>query len=355
MSGSAPVRVYPCRSCWPEGPRKGRHWMSALRRPWLSGLLALGVWQGCGEAGSPPSIGANLMQNSSFEDGLQGWWTATDSEGGMVTATPEAAHSGALGLALYKGKGGWGSSAGQDTAPHSAGQTLHVSASLKGAAGGERAYIGYHSQGFWVTLTPEWQRVSRLMLMPDASGDAAAFITNTTELSTIYVDDVIFAPATVAQGNADKRPDNLLRNGSFESELSLWDFWTDSPGGTASTSPAAGRSGYAGLVLTKGADGWAANVKQQLVRPLAAGERYRVELQLQGTRGGERVEVCLQVNYDPWHGPCLAVVASKDWRGFSGALSVDAVLHDEYVGALVSLRSQGAVRVDDVTLVRSEP
>lgn len=325
--------------------------MTVLRKTWLTALLALGVWLGCGEEGVPPSIGANLLQNNSFEDGLQGWWTVTDSEGGMVTTLPEAATSGALGLALYKGKGGWGASAGQGTPPHSVGQTIHISANLKGGAGGEVAYIGYHSQGFWVPLSDKWQNISRLMLMTDDAGDAVVFITNTTELSTIHVDDMIVAPVTVAQGDADKLPDNLLRNGSFESELSLWDFWTDSSGGTASTSREAGRSGYAGLVLTKGADGWATNVKQQLVKPLAEGEQYRVEFQLQGARGGETVEVCLQVNHDPWNGPCVAVVASKGWKGFSRTLSIDASLDGQRLGALVSLKSEGSVRVDDVSLV----
>jgi carbohydrate binding protein with CBM4/9 domain len=181
------------------------------------------------------------------------------------------------------------------------------------------------------------------------------FITNTTEFATIYVDDMVVAPVTVAQGDADKLPDNLLHNGSFESELSRWDFWTDSSSGTASTSKVAGRSGYAGLVLTKGADGWATNVKQQLLTPLAEGDQYRVELQLQGTRGGETVQVCLQVNHDPWNGPCVEVVASKGWKGFSQTLSIDASLDNQYLGALVSLKSEGGVRIDDVSLVRIVP
>jgi hypothetical protein len=329
--------------------------MTALRRPWLTALLALGVWLGCGEEGFPPSLGANQLQNNSFEAGLEGWWTVTDSEGGMVTTLPEAATSGALGLALYKGKGGWGATAGQGTPLPSVGQTVQLSANLKGSAGGELAYIGYYSQGFWVTLSDKWQNVSRLMLITEEKGDDVVFITNTTEFSTIHVDDVIVAPVTVAQGDADKLPDNLLRNGSFESELSLWDVWTDSSGGTASTSRAAGRSGYAGLVLTKGADGWATNVKQQLVTPVAEGEQYLVELQLQGTHGGESVEVCLQVNHAPWNGPCVAVVASKGWKGFSQTLSIDASLDAQRLGALISLKSEGSVRVDDVSLVRLGP
>jgi hypothetical protein len=294
------------------------------------------------------------MQNSSFEDGLRGWWISTDSEGGSAVVLPEASSSGALGLALYKGQGGWGASAGQDTTPHSAGQTVHVSASLKGSVGGEVVYLGYHSRGFSVTLTPEWQTVSRLMLMPDAEGDVAAFIANTTDSSTIYVDDVIFAPTEVARGKADEFSGNLLRNSSFESELSLWDFWTDSPEGTAATSPTAGHSGYAGLVLTKGSSGWATNVKHQLADTLVEGETYRFELQLQGEFGGERVEVCLQINHEPWDGPCAEIFATGEWKKFSKTLSVDASLDGERVGALVSLRSRGLVRVDDVTLVRVE-
>jgi hypothetical protein len=329
--------------------------MTALRKPWLTALLALGVWLGCGEEEFPPSVGANQLLNHSFEAGLEGWWTVTDSEGGMVTTLPEAASSGALGLALYKGKGGWGASAGQGTPPPSMGQTVQLSANLRGGAGGEMAYIGYYSQGFWVTLSDKWQTVSRLMLITEDKGDDVVFITNITELSTIHVDDVIVAPVTVAQGDADKLPDNLLRNGSFESELSLWDFWTDSSKGTATTSRVAGRSGYAGLVLTKGADGWATNVKQQLVTPVAQGEQYRLEFQLQGARGGESVEVCLQVNHDPWNGPCVAVVASKGWKSFSQMLPIDASLNAQRLGALVSLKSEGSVRVDDVSLVRFGP
>ncbi len=324
---------------------------SALWKPWV-GLLALGGLLGCGESKSPPRIGDNLMNNSSFEEGLQGWWTSNDSEGGAADTRPEAASTGSLGLVLSKGEGGWGSSAGQDTVPHHAGQTLHISVSLKGAVGGERVYIAYHSKGFWVEATPEWQTVSRLMQMPDDSGDAAAFITLNTDFATIYVDDVVFAPAEVALGVADKAPDNLLRNASFESELSFWDFWTDSPEGKASTSPEAGASGYAGLVLTKGAEGWASSVKYQLSEAVAAGERYRIELDAQGLRGGEQVEVCIQVNHEPWDGPCVSLKATTDWEHFSETVTIDEALDGEQVGFLVSLKSRGTVRIDDVILVR---
>ena len=66
---------------------------SALWKPWV-GLLALGGLLGCGESKSPPRIGDNLMNNSSFEEGLQGWWTSNDSEGGAADTRPEAASTG---------------------------------------------------------------------------------------------------------------------------------------------------------------------------------------------------------------------------------------------------------------------
>jgi hypothetical protein len=323
-----------------------------LRKPWLPGLLALGLWSGCGGA-QPPVIGPNLIRNGSFEAGLAGWWTATDSEGGSATTSSEAADLGAFGLVLHKGTGGWGSMVGQETLHHRAGESFQIQARLRGLVGGERVTFSFHGEGFEVAAETRWRTVSRLVLLPEVNGNNNALISVTTDGATVHVDEVSFARAEVARGDADEEEDNLLHNGSFESDLGRWSFWTDAPEGAASTSPRARRSGYAGMVMTKGPEGAVVSVKQALPAPLAEGEAYRFEAHVRGTQGGELVNLCLQMLLEPWEGPCVQVKAGLDWRRVSQTLTVDAALVDERVGAVVSLTSLGAVMVDDVIVVRT--
>jgi hypothetical protein len=320
----------------------------SLRKRWWLGLLVLGVGAGCGGA-QPPTLGENLVFNGSFESGLDGWWQA----GGDATPSADAADSGAFGLTLHKGSDGWGSMVGQETRGHTIGQTYQIYARLKGAVGGERVTFRYHGQGFEVVADSRWRTVNRMVLMPEINGDTNALVAVTTNDATVYVDEVSFAQAIVARGDADKEDDNLLRNGSFESDLGLWDFWTDSPDGSASTSPDARHSGYAGMVLTRGGEGSISSVKQPLPDPVASREKYRIEANVRGAHGGEVVNVCLQINHEPWDGPCAQVTAAVDWQHLSQEVSIDDAIVDERVGALVSLSTPGTVMVDDVIVVRT--
>ncbi|MDY7226842.1 carbohydrate binding domain-containing protein [Hyalangium rubrum] len=330
---------------------------NALRKPWWLGVLALGLHPGCGGS-DPPSIGPNLVQNGSFESGLSGWWNATDAKEGTASASGEAADFGTFGLVLYKGTGGWGSMVGQETTPHRAGQTFQVQARLKGTVGGERVTFSFHGQGFEVVAEPRWRTVKQLLLLPDSSENVTALVSVTSDNTTVHLDEVSFALAEVARGDADKEEDNLLGNGSFESGLGLWNFWTDASvkedAGTATTSPDAGRSGYAGLVLSKGPTGGGVSVKQPLPDPLAEREAYRVEADIRGTLGSEGVNLCLQINREPWSGPCIFVTATTDWQHVSETLSIDPELIDERVGLMVSLSSEGTAMVDDVIVKRTK-
>ncbi|MBN1210474.1 MAG: carbohydrate binding domain-containing protein [Myxococcaceae bacterium] len=326
----------------------------ALRKPWGWGLLALGLCQGCGGDEHAPIIGDNLVRNGSFESGLDGWWDATNSEGGQASASPEAADLGAAGLKLYKGTGGWGTMVGQETEGHGAWATLQVQARVRGAVGGEQLTFSFHSQGFEVTAEDRWRTVTRLLLMTEASDNPSAIIAVTTDGATAYVDDVSFSPAQVAKGEADLTPDNQVINGSFESGLGLWTFWTNSfPGGMASTSPDAKHSGYAGMVLARGAEGTLTTVKQTLTAPVFEGEQYRIEARVRGANGGEAVNLCLQINRDPWDGPCIHEKADREWKHLSRTVTIDAAMHDERVGVLLSLGSEGSVQVDDVVVLRT--
>lgn len=327
--------------------------MTFSLKPWWAGLLLLGLGGGCGEDPQPPLIGDSLVQNGSFESKLEGWWTA--SEGGSTASTSaEAADVGSYGLVLHKGSLGWGSIVGQETTPHSAGQTFQVRARLKGTAGGERVTFSYHGAGFEVTAETRWRTVQRLVLLPEANEFASAFISLTTNDATVHVDDVSFSPATVERGDADEEEGNLVRNGSFESELGLWEFWSNSEG-EGVTSPDARHSGYAGLVLTRGPSEGGTSIKQPLPDPVEAGEEYRFEFHVKGARGGEQVLLCLQVNHEPWDGPCVQVKAYSDWEHISQTLKIDPAYDDERVGAMVSLLTEGSVSVDDVIVVRVKP
>ncbi len=329
-----------------------RGW-TALLKPWVLRVLALSLAAGCGE-GEPPVIGPNLIRNGSFEAGLEGWWNATDSKDGKASISGEAADLGTFGLVLYKGTGGWGSMVGQETEPHQAGETYQVRARLKGKVGGERVTLSFHGQGFEVEADTRWRTVSRLVLLPEAGDNLTALVSVTTDNATVYVDDVSFARAQVARGEADEEEDNLLRNGSFESDLGLWNFWTDAgPEGTATASPDARQSGYAGMVLSKGPSGAGVAVKQQLRDPLAEREEYRLEAHVKGAQGGEAVTLCVQINHEPWDGPCIQVTASTGWRHISERLTIEPAVDDERAGVLVSLNSEGTVMVDDVILVRT--
>ncbi|MDC0707832.1 carbohydrate binding domain-containing protein [Stigmatella sp. ncwal1] len=318
---------------------------------WL-GTLVLGWAMGCGGPHAP-RVGDNQLVNGSFESKLSGWWVATDSEGGTAQALSSSADEGALGLALFKGTGGWGSMVGQETAPHSAGQTYQLRARLRGQSGGERVSISFHGQGFEVETGPQWQTVEQLVFLPEESKNTTALISVTTDRATVHVDDVFFAPAEVEQGEADKAPENRVHNGSFESGLGMWNFWSSSDG-QASTSPDARGSGYAGLVLSLGASG-GSSVKQMLAEPVQAGEVYRLEVRVRGARGGEAVSLCLQVNQEPWDGPCLAVPVTDAWGHISGEVTIDEPFQDEPMGVMVSLFSEGSVQVDDVVVVRVQP
>jgi hypothetical protein len=192
-----------------------------------------------------------------------------------------------------------------------------------------------------------------MVLMPEINGDSGARISVHTEGATVFVDEVVFAAAEVERGDADAEEDNLIRNGSFESDLGLWTFWTNSPEGSARTTPDARQSGYASLMLTRGAEDSLTTVKQSLPEPLAEREEYRIEAHVRGADGGETVNVCLQINHEPWDGPCAQVLASRDWQKISKKVPVEGALIDERVGVLVSLASEGTAYVDDVIVVRT--
>jgi hypothetical protein len=331
--------------------QKGGHMLFLDRRkPWLPGLLALGLWSGCGEA-QAPVLGPNLIENGSFEAGLAGWWNVLNGEGGTVTPQSEAADLGNMGLVLHKSTGGWGTMVGQNTVHHRAGETFQFKARIKGLTGGERVTFNFHGEAFEVTAEPRWRTVSQMVLLPEVNGDNSALISLTTDEATVYVDEVEIAQAEVARGDADDEEDNLVHNGSFESGLGVWSFWTNDPEGAASTSPEARRSGYAGMVMTKGLGGTAVTVKQPLPEPLAAGETFRIEAHLRGTEGGELVNLCVQINDEPYDGPCMGVKAEKEWRHISRTLTIDPEIVDQRAGALVSLNSSGTVMLDDVVVV----
>jgi hypothetical protein len=324
-----------------------------LRKPWWVGILVLGLGQSCGEP-QAPIIGPNLVRNGTFESPLEGsWWKAAGSEASRAYVSPEAADAGAFGLVLYNAPESWGSMVGQDSGGHVAGQTFHIQARLRGAVGGERVSFNFHGQAVEVTAESRWRTVSRMVLMPEINGDSGARISVITQGATVYVDEVVFATAQVELGDADGNEDNLLRNGSFESDLGLWNFWTNSPEGSARTSPDARRSGYAGLVLTRGAEDSLTTVKQMLPEPVAEREEYRIEAHVRGADGGETVNVCLQINEEPWDGPCAQVTATRDWQKVSKKVPVEGALIDQRVGLLLSLASEGTAYVDDAVVVRT--
>ena len=329
---------------------------SSRQSPWWLSVLALGVWQGCG-APQEPAIGPNLVHNGSFESGLDEWWTATNAEGSKASTAAEAADSGTFGLTLYKAPGGDYSMVGQNTPGHAAGQTYQVHARLKGAVGGELVTFSYHGQSVQVGADSRWRTVNQLLLLPEINGDPSATISVSTpthvEEATVYVDEVSFAQAVVERGDADKEKDNLVLNGSFESGLGQWSFWTNSVDGTASTDTEARSSGYAGLLLTRGADGALSIIKQALPDPVAEREEYRMEANIRSLHGGETVNLCLQINEEPWTGPCAQVTAAINWQHVSKTMRIDADMDDERVGALVSLASEGTAMVDDVVVVRT--
>jgi len=330
-----------------------RGWTARLK-PWVLGVLALSL--GCGGGGAPPTVvGPNLVRNPSFEAGLAPWWTATE-EDGKASLSAEAADHGSMGVVLTKGTIGWGAIVGQATEPHQAGETYQARVRLKGAVGGERVIVRFHGQSFEVEAEPRWMTVTRLLYMHEASDDNVAMLSVITNGATVHVDDVSFAKAEVARGDADEEENNLLGNGSFESDLGMWNFWTDAGSdGAATSSPEGRQSGYAGLVLSKGPSGSAVAVKQELRDPLAEREEYRLEAQVKGTQGGEAVVLCLQNRDAPWDGPCIQVTATTGWTHLSEKLTFDAALVNKRVGVLVSLASEGTVLVDDIIIVRTRP
>jgi hypothetical protein len=329
--------------------------ISLLHKPWWFGVLALGLSQGCGEPQPPRDVGPNLVLNSSFEGQLLPWWKATDSKGGTAETSPEAADIGSSGLVLHKGEGGWGSMVGQETQGHVAMQTFQINARLRGVKGGEHVTFSLHGEGFEVVAEPIWRTVSRMVMMPEINGNASALISVTTDNATVHVDDVSFTWVDVERGDADTHEDNLIRNGSFESDLGLWSFWADTPEESwARTSPEARSSGYLGLGLTRGPSGALSTVKQTLPDPLIQGEEYRIEARVRGANGGEQVNLCLQMNREPWDGPCAQVAATRDWQHISKTVRINETLHDERAGLLVSLSTEGTASVDDVIVVRTK-
>ncbi len=292
---------------------------TVLLKPWALSVLALSVGPGCGDdAGAPPRLGPNLIRNGSFEElKLEStWWTASnDTKDSKAYVSAEAADLGSMGLVLHKGTGtGWGSMVGQETEPHQAGETYQVRARLRGVQGGERVTLSFHKQSFEVETQAQWRTVTRLVLMPEGLEDTTTIISVTSNASTVHVDDVSVARAEVTRGDADEAEDNLLRNGSFESGLGMWTSFTDGGReGIADTSPEAGQSGYAGMVLSKGPAGERVLVKQELRDPVAEREEYHLEAHVRGAAGGEAVALCMQIDEAPWDGPCVAVTAEKSW------------------------------------------
>lgn len=328
---------------------------SLLRQPGWLGLVALGLWQGCGEPQAPVVQGPNLIVNGSFEGTLNPWWTANDSDGGTGGTSPAAADIGASGMSLHKGKGGWGSMVGQETPGHSAMQTFRFKARIRGAKGEEQVNISFHGQSFNVTAEPVWRTVDRLVITPDESGGNTVMLTATSDDSTVHVDDVSAFWVEVARGDADNEGDNLIRNGSFESDLGLWKFWASVPDeGKAWTSPDARGSGYAGAVMTRGPLEGFTTLQQTLPAPVFQGEEYRIEARVRGERGGEKVNLCVQMVDEPWDGACLYVNATTQLQHVSKTLRIEENLNDKRSVLLLSLSSEGTAYVDDVILVRTK-
>ncbi|WP_224362900.1 carbohydrate binding domain-containing protein [Hyalangium versicolor] len=325
----------------------------SLRESCGVGLLVLCLGQGCEGEPQPPVIGPNMVSNGTFESELSGWWSWTDSEGGTASTSAEAADDGRAGLVLYKGKDGFNSMVGQPTEAHEAWQTYEIHARFKGTKGGEHLTFSFHGQGVEVVAETRWRTVSRMVLMPEPDDDLNARISVSTEDATVYVDNVSFSLAEVERGDADKVKDNLLHNGSFESELGLWTFWTDSPEGRASTTPDERNSGYSGLELRRGATGNFSVLKQPLPDPVLVREQYRIEAFVRGANGGENVSICLQMEHEPWEGPCTSATAAGEWQRLSQTVTIDEGLSDEDLSVVLSLGSEGTVYVDDVTVVRT--
>ncbi|WP_224367045.1 carbohydrate binding domain-containing protein [Hyalangium versicolor] len=324
-----------------------------LRKTCGVGFLVLCLGQGCGEPHAPV-IGPNLVSNGSFEAELAGWWSWTDSTGGKASTGAEAADEGRAGLVLYKGKDGFNSMVGQTTELHQAWETYEIRARVKGAIGGEHVTFSYHGYGFEVVAEPYWQTVSQLVLLPEPQDDSNARISVTTDEATAYVDTVSFALADVERGTADKEKNNLIHNGSFESQLGLWALWTDSPTGTATTTPDARVSGYAGLVLSRGTEGSYTLLKQSLRDPVFSQEQYRIEADIWGATGLEQVTICLQLDREPYAGPCVAIPLAIDLQHLSQTVTIDDALNNENISVVVSLSSEGTAYLDDVIVVRTQ-
>jgi hypothetical protein len=67
----------------------------------------------------------------------------------------------------------------------------------------------------------------------------------------------------------------------------------------------------------------------------------------------ELVNICLQLDHEPWDGPCASVTASRDWQHVSQTVTIDEALSDEVLSLVVSLGSAGTAYVDDVLVVRT--
>jgi hypothetical protein len=138
---------------------------------------------------------------------------------------------------------------------------------------------------------------------------------------------------SLGQGCGEPQPPaigpNLVSNGSFESGLNGWWSWTDSEEGTASTSAEAADEGSAGLVLTRGAEGNYSLLKQPLPEPVMVREQYRIEADVRGARG-EFVNICLQLDHEPWDGPCASVTAALDWQHVAQTVTIDEALSDAW-------------------------
>jgi hypothetical protein len=107
------------------------------------------------------------------------------------------------------------------------------------------------------------------------------------------------------------------------------------------------------MVLNRGPEGAITVVKQPLRDPVAAREEYRIEAYVRGAQGGEKVSLCLQIEEDPWTGPCAYATASAGWQHVSEKLPIDETMDDQRVGVVVAPSSEGTVMVDDVVLVRT--
>lgn len=186
--------------------------------------------------------GVNLVSNPGFEDGLDSWQDWQQD----MSAVPEAAHSGALGLKIGGGKAAGG---GQDI-PLKPNTTYILGAWAKfdsKPAGTFDVVVQYHLKDANNTYVQhilnfnetDWTYKQLLFTTPDVFGSTPqlALWKGDTSKANLYVDDVYLMEVP-----------NLIVNGMAESEMEGWPDW----GYPVSAVPEAAHGGTKGFKLSGG-------------------------------------------------------------------------------------------------------